>query len=78
MTAPTLGQRLILHACEECGRVEGTNAQAGCCPGCGIASRPLPLVVEVVVAPPDPDLFTDDDAYRLPPTVDVPVPEGWM
>jgi rubrerythrin len=43
-----IGEHVTIHRCENCGRWEGEKPQAGCCPGCGRASMPVPYVVEVI------------------------------
>lgn len=45
---PRPGDHLTIHVCDNCGRIEGGKPQAGCCPGCGVASEPRPYLVSVL------------------------------
>lgn len=45
MTTHEVTERWTINVCSECGRIEGEQPQAGCCPGCGRQSEPIPIEV---------------------------------
>lgn len=42
-----MGVRILVHVCEDCGRIEGDPPQAGCCPGCGRPSNAIPYLARI-------------------------------
>lgn len=42
------GEAIVIHRCAECGYYEGESPQGGCCPNCGTASDPIPVMVKEV------------------------------